>query len=119
MIVFFLIIRRPPRSTRTDTLFPFSTLVRAVAAAVTGLVVGHRRPVGDCAVDQVAPRRLAVVVRLQRLDAATGPEVQVLEVGLAEVGLPDGCVVGPAIRLGDLVVQRSVNAGRATGCGLG
>src|SRR3546814_15699632 len=26
---FFLIIRRPPRSTRTDTLFPYTTLVRS------------------------------------------------------------------------------------------
>src|SRR3546814_20445889 len=29
---FFLIIRRPPRSTRTDTLFPYTTLFRSVAA---------------------------------------------------------------------------------------
>src|SRR3546814_10994223 len=27
--VFFLMIRRPPRSTRTDTLFPYTTLVRS------------------------------------------------------------------------------------------
>src|SRR3546814_16408389 len=26
---FFVLIRRPPRSTRTDTLFPFTTLVRS------------------------------------------------------------------------------------------
>src|SRR3546814_10417525 len=29
MFVFFLMIRRPPRSTRTDTLFPYTTLVRS------------------------------------------------------------------------------------------
>src|SRR3546814_12737271 len=28
-IVFFLMIRRPPRSTRTDTLFPYTTLFRS------------------------------------------------------------------------------------------
>src|SRR3546814_3854744 len=28
-LVFFLMIRRPPRSTRTDTLFPYTTLFRA------------------------------------------------------------------------------------------
>src|SRR3546814_12446893 len=28
-IFFFLMIRRPPRSTRTDTLFPYTTLVRS------------------------------------------------------------------------------------------
>src|SRR3546814_10176174 len=29
---FFLMIRRPPRSTRTDTLFPYTTLFRSRAA---------------------------------------------------------------------------------------
>src|SRR3546814_8960810 len=29
MVVFFLMIRRPPRSTRTDTLFPYTTLFRS------------------------------------------------------------------------------------------
>src|SRR3546814_12998575 len=32
MIFFFLMIRRPPISTRTDTLFPYSTLFRSLAA---------------------------------------------------------------------------------------
>src|SRR3546814_2328258 len=30
MLFFFLMIRRPPRSTRTDTLFPYTTLFRSV-----------------------------------------------------------------------------------------
>src|SRR3546814_12818771 len=30
----FLMIRRPPRSTRTDTLFPYTTLFRSAAAAL-------------------------------------------------------------------------------------
>src|SRR3546814_15336854 len=30
---FFLMIRRPPRSTRTDTLFPYTTLFRSEAIA--------------------------------------------------------------------------------------
>src|SRR3546814_4674090 len=32
MIVYFLMIRRPPRSTRTDTLLPYTTLVRSASA---------------------------------------------------------------------------------------
>src|SRR3546814_11969491 len=28
--IFFLMIRRPPRSTRTDTLFPYTTLFRSL-----------------------------------------------------------------------------------------
>src|SRR3546814_17797543 len=30
MFFFFLMIRRPPRSTRTDTLFPYTTRFRSV-----------------------------------------------------------------------------------------
>src|SRR3546814_4603491 len=30
-MIFFLMIRRPPRSTRTDTLFPYTTLFRSHA----------------------------------------------------------------------------------------
>src|SRR3546814_16503909 len=29
LFVFFLMLRRPPRSTRTDTLFPYTTLFRS------------------------------------------------------------------------------------------
>src|SRR3546814_20020319 len=32
MCFFFLMIRRPPRSTRTDTLFPYTTLFRSSEA---------------------------------------------------------------------------------------
>src|SRR3546814_8216293 len=32
---FFLMIRRPPRSTRTDTLFPYTTLFRSAALRAT------------------------------------------------------------------------------------
>src|SRR3546814_5594421 len=31
VLLFFLMIRRPPRSTRTDTLFPYTTLFRSAA----------------------------------------------------------------------------------------
>src|SRR3546814_4560352 len=31
IVIFFLMIRRPPRSTRTDTLFPYTTLFRSIA----------------------------------------------------------------------------------------
>src|SRR3546814_10118227 len=34
MCVFFLMIRRPPRSTRTDTLFPYTTLFRSIDQAI-------------------------------------------------------------------------------------
>src|SRR3546814_6607405 len=36
VVFFFLMIRRPPRSTRTDTLFPYTTLFRSPEAALSG-----------------------------------------------------------------------------------
>src|SRR3546814_17419498 len=36
MLFFFLRIRRPPRSTRTDTLFPYTTLFRSCLSAAVG-----------------------------------------------------------------------------------
>src|SRR3546814_21042407 len=44
--VVFLMIRRPPRSTRTDTLFPYTTLFRSLRMlerADRGHDVGHQR----------------------------------------------------------------------------
>src|SRR3546814_12347598 len=41
MLIFFLMIRRPPRSTRTDTLFPYTTLFRSMFRA---LDVGNDGP---------------------------------------------------------------------------
>src|SRR3546814_13387444 len=32
VVFFFLMLRRPPRSTRTDTLFPYTTLFRSLSA---------------------------------------------------------------------------------------
>src|SRR3546814_17646343 len=41
--VFLLMLRRPPRSTRTDTLFPYTTLFRSLAAAERRRLYHHRR----------------------------------------------------------------------------
>src|SRR3546814_14172733 len=35
LYIFFLMIRRPPRSTRTDTLFPYTTLFRSSSSIPT------------------------------------------------------------------------------------
>src|SRR3546814_8306404 len=47
-LFFFLMIRRPPRSTRTDTLFPYTTLFRSAgrcpAPASTAGRAGERNP---------------------------------------------------------------------------
>src|SRR3546814_2152181 len=46
-------IRRPPRSTRTDTLFPYTTLFRSVAMMVGRLLPGIV-PAGPDAADALA-----------------------------------------------------------------
>src|SRR3546814_6786153 len=46
-------IRRPPRSTRTDTLFPYTTLFRSRTAL-------EHRAVPDCVLPDVPGDRLAV-----------------------------------------------------------
>src|SRR3546814_1307123 len=49
-LCFFLMIRRPPRSTRTDTRFPYTTLFRSVGHA--GPVVDGGQAVDVAAVDR-------------------------------------------------------------------
>src|SRR3546814_5744016 len=41
ILVFFLMIRRPPRSTRTDTLFPYTTLFRSAERAERARIPVH------------------------------------------------------------------------------
>src|SRR3546814_3581802 len=45
LLFFFLMIRRPPRSTRTDTLFPYTTLFRSGDAAFFPEIGDERRRV--------------------------------------------------------------------------
>src|SRR3546814_4218737 len=59
-IVFFLMIRRPPRSTRTDTLFPYTTLFRSRGDApaqpcLDALVQDARRCAGESAQVEAHP----------------------------------------------------------------
>src|SRR3546814_9576145 len=42
--VFFFMLRRPPRSTRTNTLFPYTTLFRSEPAATSGSTLACSRP---------------------------------------------------------------------------
>src|SRR3546814_6849784 len=52
-VFFFLMIRRPPISTRTDTLFPYTTLCRS-----------QRTDEGEAPEDSEAPRRAAASATL-------------------------------------------------------
>src|SRR3546814_1575263 len=60
MCFFFLMIRRPPRSTRTDTLFPYTTLFRSRRIArPAGLLILMR-------LESAAARQLEVDLFLEQ-----------------------------------------------------
>src|SRR3546814_18943325 len=65
-IFFFLMIRRPPRSTRTDTLFPYTTLFRSPSSFRSrndGIQIGTRlRIAGSEIVTEDSMKTQAVVV---------------------------------------------------------
>src|SRR3546814_12484244 len=67
VVFFFLMIRRPPRSTRTDTLFPYTTLFRSAVAQAArhGVqrIVGQRGDEGDDHDAHDAPGRERAVGR--------------------------------------------------------
>src|SRR3546814_17667084 len=82
---FFLMIRRPPRFTRTDTRFPYTTLFRSrarmqmlVAGRLLGLLARlqelHRRPVlgGVVQVPGVASQEDGRAVMVLGIGAAIG-----------------------------------------------
>src|SRR3546814_3253912 len=54
IVFFFLMTRRPPRSTRTDTLFPYTTLFRSAGR------IGRRKPCTRTARAKMDARRLRV-----------------------------------------------------------
>src|SRR3546814_13864832 len=60
-------IRRPPRSTRTDTLFPYTTLFRSFMPAVMSQ---QQLPVVEAAIDEAHRRHLRVAVHAQELESA-------------------------------------------------
>src|SRR3546814_17326516 len=43
-VFFFLMSRRPPRSKRTDTLFPYATLFRSAVRFAIGALEAYRNP---------------------------------------------------------------------------
>src|SRR3546814_3610989 len=63
-------IRRPPRSTRTDTLFPYTTLFRSDIAANSADCVEVEEVVGIDALHPGLPTLAAIVGRKQRPERA-------------------------------------------------
>src|SRR3546814_20387874 len=100
VVVFFLMIRRPPRSTRTDTLFPYTTLFRSEDKAVRAVPV----------LDDVEPG-MDVAAQILRADIAAQEDR--LD-DLAEFGK---CRIGRVLdrRAGEAAPDRFGASGRAAG----
>src|SRR3546814_3243570 len=61
-VFFFLMIRRPPRSTRTDTLFPYTTLFRSAQGKLRDRPL--REPLDDVFALQTVPQMRDAVTSL-------------------------------------------------------
>src|SRR3546814_15184376 len=70
-LLYFLMIRRPPRSTRTDTLFPYTTLFRSIGSFIKrGLPWTHHgdhRRQSPATCDRWSPRSEEHTSELQSL----------------------------------------------------
>src|SRR3546814_2939855 len=66
MCFFFLMIRRPPRSTLTDTLFPYTTLFRSGDVAVQRLDLLDHRGGDGAAAPRLQPGRAEPAERVDQ-----------------------------------------------------
>src|SRR3546814_12793608 len=90
VLFFLLMIRRPPRSTRTDTLFPYTTLCRSPCGAAPNPYLSKER---------TNPRlgeidRLLFLERAQPLDPAFPPEPRLLEPAIGKRAIDDHRILG-------------------------
>src|SRR3546814_15208578 len=100
MLCFFLRIRRPPRSTRTDTLFPYTTLFRSLSGPqdlmyATLLHVEWRQPAN--ASDW---RRWARLAGMDGLAVDEGPRFSSDDHAL------QAAVAGHGVAIGSLILAR-------------
>src|SRR3546814_17765682 len=81
-VIFFLMIRRPPRSTRTDTLFPYTTLFRSQIEENDWSVRQLEKKVKELKTSESAkanPRKDRDIERLQiKLAEQIGAPVQII-----------------------------------------
>src|SRR3546814_15529508 len=78
MFVFFLMIRLPPRSTRTDPLFPYPTLCRSACNTASTIALASVRAALDLAVVGTVPAiKPAAALSATRTIGVLGPEATV------------------------------------------
>src|SRR3546814_14336787 len=91
LFVLFLMLRRPPRSTRTDTLFPYTSLFRSVDDTARHQMDDTLLAALHFALDQHQPRRhdgAALALEMPRPEQSVDDPALVLdrdEIGRAHV----------------------------------
>src|SRR3546814_19944390 len=100
-------IRRPPRSTRTDTLFPYTTLFRSARIAVLGHPIGRGRP------GEAGPARSRIVFVGAVEQGVAAARAPIAAVGLVVV------VAARKRRLGPGLAQHMLFGGRQPGAPFG
>src|SRR3546814_18918212 len=100
-------IRRPPRSTRTDTHFPYTTLFRSAGGGVArvGEDLVARLLLARVQLHEGAARHVDFAAHLQQLGPALALQL------LRQVG--DGAHVGSAVLAGGAVDRKSVVWGKS------
>src|SRR3546814_12276579 len=104
MFIFFLMIRRPPRSTRTDTLFPYTTLFRSLSLlsllfSILFLASHGRR-------DRAAHDAIAIETRFDRIPHRDG-----MDTGHRAAGNPRSAL-DPDAPIGEQFQQEACGAAR-------
>src|SRR3546814_10785139 len=99
----FLTIPRPPRSTRTDTLLPYTTLFRSAVAAAVGLRLPPALPLGGRHVPRPGAGAARGRCRAHRLSPCRGTA--------RRTGGGAGMTAAPLLSVRDLVKEFPVNRG--------
>src|SRR3546814_13724911 len=116
-VFFFLFLRQPPRSTRTDTLFPYTTLFRSIYLRTRGVnqrgeaVAEYIRWVMVKKGDAAAPAPEPVV---PELPAAVAADRLAIPAGLDFSGF-DFAAAGAAHRWGDYEPGEKIDHDRKRG----
>src|SRR3546814_18308044 len=103
LIFFFLIIRQPPKSTRTDTLVPYTTLVRSNEQCAQRSPLGSRRSPVACTTHRLALKPMYTTSPLaddgKRCSQPTTMRRSAIQLSGRGVACSGGCDVVAASRI--------------------
>src|SRR3546814_14973984 len=117
-IFFFLMIRRPPRSTRTDTLFPYTTLFRSQFVTLDAFCRSQAEALGPfdrrCPLAQACSHARPTLSRLSTISDKIVPQPRDgdKEVTLGRQALLPAVEYGDSFAVGQVPDRKSVVWGK-------